>query len=179
MFKQLMLLPLIFSSYVMAYQLITDEEATKQQTQIAAYQVEEAKQDYFTAHERCVKQAEQNVLAVNDFKGIQLTGKELKATILYFSAKNFKTCMGDNADKYLMAINVARYFDVAEYSKKDDPSSDKSLARAAALAIDEVKYYPDYLAIDKSKREALEKIANLNKVFNLMASFKALKAIEK
>lgn len=179
MFRKLILLSLIFSGQVMAYQLMTDEEATKQQTQIATYQVEEAKQGYFAAHEHCVKQAEKNVLAVNDFKDIQLTEKELTATILYFSAKNFKVCVGDSAEKYLMAINVARYFDVAEYSKKDDPSSDKSLARTAALAIDEVKYYPDYLAIDKSKREALEKIANLNNVFNLMASFKALKVIEK
>lgn len=175
MFRRLMLLPLVFCSQVMAYQFVSEAEAIKQQTQIASYQVAQAKQAYLAAHESCIQQAKGNVLSANDFKGIKLDDKELRAVVLYFAARNFKACVGDSADKYLMAINVARYFEVAEYSKGDDPDSDKSLATAAALAIDEVKYYPDYLYIDKAKREVIEKIINLNKVFNIIESFKALK----
>lgn len=169
------MLCLLLSSQSFAYHFLTDEEAEKQQIKIATSNLEQAQKNYFDKYNECIEQSKNNILSVSDFKDIQLNEKELKAIISYHSAKNYKKCVGNLEDKYLLAINVARAFNVPDYSVNDDPSSNKSIYLASTLSIDEVKFYPDYMQIDQAKREAIEKIPSINKVFHIINSFNALK----
>lgn len=157
-----------------AYQFLTEEEAAQQQMQIAAANIEQAKQAYLARYSECIEQSKQNILSAADFKHIALDDKELRAVISYFAAKTHRECVGDKAEKYLMAINVARCFKVPEYSVVDDPSSERSRYLAIPLAVDEIYYYPDYLQIAKDKREAIEQIPSIKQVFHITKSFEAL-----
>lgn len=175
MFKLLIVTIGLLSTHCFAYQFLSEEEALKQQQQIASANVEQAKQAYLARYSECIEQSKKNILAKADFKNIHLNEQELKAVISYFSAKTHRACVGDLAEQYLMAINLARYFDVAEYSVQDDPNSERSRYLAIPLAIDEIQYYPDYLQIAKDKREAIERIPSINQVFHITKSFEALK----
>lgn len=170
MFKTLAIALCLCSFQCDAYQLLSDEQAADQQTKIAKENLDKAQEAYLSKYNECIEHSKGNILNPVDFKGIELSEKELKAIILYFSAKNYRTCVGDLTDKYVTAINVARNFNVPEYSIKDDPESENSIYVGAPLAIDEIKYLPDYLQIDQSKREKLEKITKLKKVFDISAS---------
>lgn len=157
-----------------AYQFLTEEAAAQQQMQIASTSVEQAKQAYLARYSECIEQSKQNILSPADFKHIALDDKELRAVISYFAAKTHRECVADKAEKYLMAINLARYFKVPEYSVEDDPSSERSRYLAIPLVIDEVLYYPDYLQLAKDKREAIEQIPSIKQVFHITKSFEAL-----
>lgn len=175
MFKILTILLCVFSAEAFAYEFLSVEQALEQQTRLAADNLEKAEKAYLNKYSDCIERSKKNILSPKDFKNIQLNEKELRAVVLYFSAKTHRECVGDVAEKYLQAINVARYFNVPEYSVEDDPRSENSISLATSLAIDEIKFYPDYMQIDKSKREAIEKIPSINKVFHITNSFNALK----
>lgn len=170
MFKTLAILLCVCSIPCNAYQFLSDEQALSQQIKIAKDNLDKAQEAYLIKYNDCIEQSKNNILTPIDFKGIELTEKELKAIVLYFSAKNYRACVGDFVDKYVTAINVARSFNVPKYSVKDDPESENSIYVGAPLAIDEVRYLPDYLQIEQAKREQLEKIAKLKKVFDLSTS---------
>lgn len=176
MFKRLLIIAMAFSfcNHSMAYQLLDEEETRKQQTQIAAYLVEEAKKAFFDKTDECMELSKKATLLPVDFSNIELNEKELKTIILYFSAKTMKECVGEKEDKYLMAGMLARNFNVNDYSKKDDKQADRILARGTVFSISYIMYMPDYLAIDQNKRKEIEKIPKLKKVFNLDASIDAL-----
>lgn len=175
--KLIYLLFFLFSNQLFAYQFLSDEEAKEQQIKIASSNLEAAQKAYFDKYSECIEQSKNNILSANDFKSIPLTEKELKSIISYYSSKNYKICVGELEDKYLLAINVARAFSVPNYSVKDDPESNKSINLASTLSIDEVAFYPDYMQIPESKRILIEKIPNINNVFDVKKSFKALKVL--
>lgn len=176
MFKRLLIIVTAFSfcNHSIAYLLLDDEETAKQQTQIAEYFVEQAKDRFLAKTQDCFDISSKKTLLPVDFSNIQLNKKELKAVILYFSAKRMRECIGDKEDKYLMAQMVARNFNVNSYSKNDDKQADRILAKGASLSIIEIKYTPDYLAIDVNKRKEIEKISKLKSLFNLDTSIEAL-----
>lgn len=174
MFKKIAIALCVFSLQCNAYQFLSEEQARIQQTSIAKNNLESAQEAYFTQYNDCIERSKDNILNPIDFKEIKLTEKELKATLLYFSAKTYRECVGDLTDKYITAINVARNFNVPAYSINDDPASEKSIYIGAPLAIDEIKYLPDYLQIAPSKRKKIEKIPEIHKVFDISNSFNAL-----
>lgn len=176
MFKILTILLCVFSAEAFAYEFLSVEQALEQQTRLAADDLEKAEKAYLNKYNDCIEQSKKNILSPKDFQDIQLNEQELRAVILYSSAKTHRECVGDDVvGKYLLAINAARYFDVPDYSVEDDPRSENSISLVAFLAIDEVKFYPDYLQIDKAKRETIEKIPSINRVFHITDSFNALK----
>lgn len=169
MLKRLLVTIVLFGSCAtsFAYQLLNEEETVTQQRQIAAYNVEKAKQNFFKKIEDCTEASKKESLLPNDFSSISLNEKEIKTIILYFSAKTMQGCVGDAENKYLMAEMIAREFDVDEYSVKTDPDAYKILVTGAGLSANVVRYTPDYLAIDANKRVKLEKITKLKTVFDL------------
>lgn len=167
MFKAGVIVSLLFlaSPHSLAYGLLTDAQRDMALKQVAEENVEAAKQAYLSKFHDCFIAGEKQVVSVGDLQQKGLTETEAKVALLYLSSKNYQACVSETASKYSIAVNLARYFDVAGYSLQDDPELGKSISLADALAIDEMKYRVDYLKIDQAKRTKLEQDSRLQKVF--------------
>lgn len=170
-----MFVKLIFASIVLSLTfnsfasngLLSDEERESKLKVMAEDNVKKAWDDYLKKQYVCIKESEKQSLNKKDFDNIGLTNEEMKIVILYFSTKTIRACVGDIVDNYIIATNLARYFNVDGYSIKDDPDTEHSKYSADTLPISEMNYMADYLQISKEKREKLEKIKGLNNLFNL------------
>lgn len=171
MLKRLTLLALTAFSFSLntfaSYGMMSDEERDVELKKFALSNVEKAREAYLNKYESCITESEKFNLDKKDFDKLNLTVEELKIVILYFSAKTMKECVGQDLDSYIISTNLARDFDVSGYSIKDDPNTDKSKYGADSLAIDNIKFLPDYLKISEKQRSELEKIKALKQVFNI------------
>lgn len=147
--------------------LISNEERNNELKKIASTNLEKARESYINKYHSCIDKSKKSNLDKQDFSKLNLTNEELKIVILYFSAKTMRECVSDSLDNYIIATNLARDFDVDGYSIKDDPNADKSKYDADTLAIDNIKFLPDFLKIPKNTRKQLEEIKALKQVFTI------------
>lgn len=165
--RLIFILLFLYGSHVLAYGLLSDTERDLELKKVAKQNVETAKQEYLKRFHECFVEGEKITVSVGDLQKKGLTEAEAKVALLYLSAKNFKSCMGNIADSYSIAVNLARYFNVQGFSVEDDPDLGNSRLLADVLAIDEMKFRVDYFKIDQAKREILEKDSKLQKVFSI------------
>ncbi len=160
-------LSVLFITQASAYGLLNQAEREAELKKIAKQNVDMAKENYLNKFYECFQEGEKNKIGIPFLTSKGLTIEESKIALLYLSSKNYKSCVGETANQYSIAVNLARYFNVEGYSLKDDPELGNSISLADSLAIDEMKYSVDYSKISESKRKAIESDPSLQKVFGI------------
>lgn len=161
MFKSLLLtVPLVFlCSSIYGYGLLSEQAREQKIKEIVKIEAEKARAFYEKKYDECFRASLQNPISVAVFRknNIDLTEEEAKYSLVYIYERNFINCVGDSSSNYLVALDTAKHYGVTDFPKYSIPD----------LHINIMKYKADYLSIDKGKRELIETLLAIQKLFSL------------